>query len=132
MEPIDFLLSGEYRMKFGWIQKETFGQLNLKNKTMVFCPEAMLAYLFIHEFLHVQYPYLSGKLLRGIKPEQLKTCFSQKTKRSNAKKDAKQFKKGISSAYETAVMIKTERYFKRMSKRDIDQLAKALLTMQKE
>src|SRR3989338_547688 len=129
MRPVDFLLSGEYKMEFGWIQKETFGQLNLKNKTIKFSPEAMLSYLFIHEFLHLQYPCLSSKLLRGIKPKQLKACSLQKTARNNKKKDIKKFKEDMGNAYEAAVMIKTERYFKRMNKRDIIRLSEILTIM---
>ena len=60
----DFFESGEYEIFFGWINKNTFGNIDPSKEEILINIYLFIADIFVHEFLHYKYPQLSEKKIK--------------------------------------------------------------------
>ena len=52
MDMLDWLDGEDYKIKFGWMDKQTFGCVDFEKKTIYLNPCLMLIQVAIHEYLH--------------------------------------------------------------------------------
>ena len=60
-ELLDFLNGGECEIRIGWINKFTFGAVDLQDNIIMINLALMIADIYIHEFLHIKYPFATEK-----------------------------------------------------------------------
>lgn len=55
---LEYLEDGEYEIKFSWIDKETYGEINHSKAIIMINLPLLLVLRFVHEVLHDEYPDL--------------------------------------------------------------------------
>lgn len=52
MDMLDWLDKTDYKIKFGWIDKQALGCVNFESRTIYLNPCLMIVRVFLHEYLH--------------------------------------------------------------------------------